>query len=340
MTTPKPHYVSFHIIDRCDARCRHCDIWRRKADLEMPPDFYPDIARQISRWLGPVEIQIAGGEPLLSRNVPILIEAARDLHLPVSMTTNAYHLDDDWAERLSRWEVRYVNISLDGFRETHDRNRGVEGYFKAATEAAARLTGLGKVKPRVTCVIFKDNLGEIVEFTEWVCRQSKLFDGIFFQAMAQPFGNDYKPEWWKKAALWPDDHELLGHVLGRLLEMKTAGYPILNRNEQFAAMRRYFRHPENFSLAKCTVGEKGVTIGPEGSVRMCPYDPPVGNVLEKDLRTIWEGYEARNLRKKMSNCRTNCHLLMNCVFDKTQLIPESAPVDNIPPREIASVTAS
>ncbi|MCZ7585888.1 MAG: radical SAM protein [Deltaproteobacteria bacterium] len=176
---PKPHYISFHTTDFCDARCGHCDIWKRPGVPSMPRRELAPILRSISRWLGPVEIQVAGGEPLLSKSTEVLLEECGRLHLPVTLTTNGWHLDEAWADKLSAWGIKHVNFSLDGFQEFHDRMRGVAGSFQRVFEAAKRLTGRGAVKPRVTCVLMRDNLEQMIEFTEFVC--SDLFDGIFFR---------------------------------------------------------------------------------------------------------------------------------------------------------------
>ena len=317
---PPPAYISFHLTDECDGRCLHCDIWRRRGVSPMPKNALGPILRSISKWLGPVEIQVAGGEPLISENAPVFLEECARLFLPVTLTTNGLGLDDEWAGRLTRWNLRHVNFSLDGFSELHDRIRGVPGSFRMVLEAASRIAGWGVVSPRATCVIMKDNLEQLVAFTRFVC--GDLFDGVFFQAMAQPFGQPPKRGWWRDHFLWPDDQMMVEHVLGKLLELKHRGLPILNPVEQFGAMRAYFQNPERFSLAACTVGERGLTIEPDGSVRLCPMEEPIGNVLEKDIRDIWHSAAAAQCRKKMADCRTNCHLLINCVFDRTQFAGE------------------
>jgi MoaA/NifB/PqqE/SkfB family radical SAM enzyme len=290
----------------------------------MPPERLAGIARSISRWLGPIMIQIAGGEPLISPNAKALMVECARLHMPMTVTTNGLHLDDHWARLLTGWKVRYVNISLDGFSELHDRIRGVPDAYKRALEAATRLAGRGIVKPRVTCVIMKENLDQIVEFTKHVCETH--FDGIFFQAMAQPFGQAPRPHWWRDHPLWPDDLDHVGSVIGKLIQLKKMGYPILNRHEQFEAMRAYYTNPEHFCLADCTVGEHGLTIDPDGAVRLCPRHSAIGSALNADLKDIWFSKSADESRRIMRNCQTNCHLLINCVFDEDQLLTTTRPM--------------
>ncbi|MCZ7585887.1 MAG: hypothetical protein M5R36_22595 [Deltaproteobacteria bacterium] len=88
--------------------------------------------------------------------------------------------------------------------------------------------------------------------------------------MIEPFGRAPVPDWWKDHPLWPDRAFMAEWVLSELLAMKMRGLRILNPDEQFAAMAAYFRHPQRFSLADCTVGERGMTINPDGNVRLCP----------------------------------------------------------------------
>ena len=315
--TPFPSFVRINVTTRCDAHCRHCDIWRTNGAPDMPEAAWAPVMRSISRWLGPVEIQIAGGEPLIAPAMPRLLTLASELFLPVGIATNGWHLDNEWAARMSASKVYSVNFALDGFTALHDKMRGMPGAFQRVIEAAGRLAGLGVVRPRVTCVIMQGNLDQLLEFTEFVCRD--LFDGIIFQALAWPFGSPPAPGWWEENPHWPADLDHVGHVLGKLLEMKKRGLRVLNPDEQFEAMRAYFNHPEQFTLSACTVGDTNISIEADGSVRLCPLEPAVGNVQAADLEDIWYSAEAAACRARMSRCRTNCHLLINCAFDASRL---------------------
>jgi hypothetical protein len=74
-------------------------------------------------------------------------------------------------------------------------------------------------------------------------------------------------------------------------------------------------------MARCTVGDAGFTINAAGYVLLCTFMEPVGNIRDgRNIRQIFESEEAIALRSRMNGCDINCHLLINCSFDPSQLL--------------------
>ncbi|HEY0391560.1 MAG TPA: GTP 3',8-cyclase MoaA [Solirubrobacterales bacterium] len=105
------------VTDRCNFRCRYC----------MPAEGMPWIAREeilsfeeIERLvrlmigLGVEDVRLTGGEPLVRREFPRLVErlAAIEGLRDLSLTTNGYLLADQ-AEALVRAGIDRVNVSID-----------------------------------------------------------------------------------------------------------------------------------------------------------------------------------------------------------------------------------
>jgi MoaA/NifB/PqqE/SkfB family radical SAM enzyme len=173
---------------------------------------------------------------------------------------------------------------------------------------------------RIASVIFDDNLDQIPGLIDFLTKDGRI-DGIFFQAMAQPFGDpNLQNRWWLTHPLFPRDTQKVNRLLDRLLEMKRGGCFVLNEDNQFAAMKAYFANPERFTQAQCTVGDRGFSINAAGDVLLCSFFEPIGNITTGGIREIFESEKARALRLKMHDCVDNCHLLINCSFDPAQLL--------------------
>ena len=105
------------VTDRCNFRCTYC----MPADnVEfMPRDnllSFEEITRvaQIGAGLGIKRLRLTGGEPLMRKDLPVLIRMLTQVEgiEDVAMTTNAFFLKDH-AKALNEAGLKRLNISLD-----------------------------------------------------------------------------------------------------------------------------------------------------------------------------------------------------------------------------------
>jgi MoaA/NifB/PqqE/SkfB family radical SAM enzyme len=293
----------------------HCRIWRKSPPPEIDAELLCQAARDVAAWLGPVEVQIAGGEPLLSPNLLPLVRCASEAGLAVTLTTNGFALEGEVARQLAHAGLQIVTLSLDGFDHVHNRLRGRDDAFALAQRAIAHAHDNG-LRVRINCVICALNLEILQGFVTWLNDDPRV-EGIVFQAFVQPFGQAPRERWWENEPLFPRDAARTRAVLTELLHMKRAGFPILNPDPQFAAMIDYFADPGRFALRRCSVGQFGLTIEGAGFVRLCGRHDAIGNLGRGErLIDIVTGAKAEAVRAKMQQCRENCHLLINCCFDE------------------------
>jgi cyclic pyranopterin phosphate synthase len=113
-------YLRLSVTDRCNLRCRYCMpaeglSWVPREQVLT----YEEMIRfvRIAITLGVSRVRVTGGEPLLRRDLPALIEQIA--RLPgledLSLTTNAILLSQQ-AQELYRAGLRRINISLDSLR--------------------------------------------------------------------------------------------------------------------------------------------------------------------------------------------------------------------------------
>ena len=320
MSGAKPKYISFHITNRCNSRCMHCRLYTVREPEAPPPSFFSDVIDQLAGWIGPAEIIVAGGEPLMTDRTYHVIRRAHAFNMRSVLVTNGYLVNDEVALKLADAGLSIANISLDGYEPTHDLIRNKPGAFNLAMRAIRALDQAG-IKVRITSVILDDNIDQIVGLTEFLARDGRV-DGIFFQAMAQPFGeNGLWKSWWKTNPLFPKNKAAAHAALDKLLALKRNIGFVLNEDFQFPALKAYIANPGRFSQAQCTVGNMGFTITPNGNVYLCNHMDPIGNISDgRTIRAIFESEKSQAIRKAMKACTINCHLLINCSFDPEQLL--------------------
>ena len=122
--------IFFHILTKCNLKCRHCYInpgQHGKNTLPLPV---------ITSWLeafahnsNSKNLIFLGGEPTLHPDLPAAVKYARDLGFDsITIDTNGY-LFHDILSKVKPGEVNYFSFSLDGAsRETNDRIRGAGSF--------------------------------------------------------------------------------------------------------------------------------------------------------------------------------------------------------------------
>lgn len=117
------------ITDRCNMRCVYCMPANNTNWLEQENILNYDQITRIAKifvFLGVEKIKITGGEPLVRRNVEILVNSLSSIEglRSISMTTNGLLLKDK-VKDLKESGLESVNISLDTFKP--DRFKAMSG---------------------------------------------------------------------------------------------------------------------------------------------------------------------------------------------------------------------
>jgi MoaA/NifB/PqqE/SkfB family radical SAM enzyme len=115
----------YYITYRCNARCSFCSIWRDPALRQVPDCRYEDVIRNLKalKKTGVKFIDFTGGEPLLHPELPEFLDAAKQLGLYTTVTTNCRKYPDIAGS--IRGKVNLLHFSLDSMSvKEHDDLRG------------------------------------------------------------------------------------------------------------------------------------------------------------------------------------------------------------------------
>jgi MoaA/NifB/PqqE/SkfB family radical SAM enzyme len=155
--------VFFHVLTRCNLRCRHCYINpEQHGRKRLPVD-------RIERWLGVLaarcpaaNLVLLGGEPSLHPDLPRAVRCARRLGFAsVTIDTNGY-LFNGLLDKVTPEEVDVFSFSLDGATPaTNDRIRG-EGSYDACLSGIRRAQA-GGFRTSLIFTVSRANLEELPE---------------------------------------------------------------------------------------------------------------------------------------------------------------------------------
>jgi len=113
-----PLTVTLQITRRCNLHCIYCS----ESNFIRDPSL-DEISKMIKNLNGVNRIIISGGEPLLRRDLFSILDMCKNNFDVVAMASNAVNIDLEIAKRLSKY-VNYVDVTIDGPRNIHNRIRG------------------------------------------------------------------------------------------------------------------------------------------------------------------------------------------------------------------------
>jgi len=103
------------LTDKCNLRCHYCmpvDQAFMDESKYLSPDEITSVVSELKE-LGLQEVRLTGGEPLMRKSFPEIVEKLASLNLKkLSLTTNAIFLDR-YLALLKDHRVFHLNISLD-----------------------------------------------------------------------------------------------------------------------------------------------------------------------------------------------------------------------------------
>lgn len=128
----KHDYLRISLTDRCDLRCTYCmpehPLFAKREEL-MTPEEIETIASIFVEDYGIKKIRLTGGEPLVRKEAPEIIDRLAALDVDLAITTNALSLQP-FLDQFKRVGLKSINVSLDTLKadrfKTIARREGLE----------------------------------------------------------------------------------------------------------------------------------------------------------------------------------------------------------------------
>ncbi len=311
---PRSLLLQWHISERCDLRCRHCY-------QEAPPAKVPVSASapggelDFTAWMVildqfkgllrqwrcdgrrlPGQITVSGGEPFLHPDFMRLLErfaADRSLY-QFAILSNGTRINAALAARLAQLQPKFVQISLDGGRQHHDRIRG-PGSFDRAVTAIRHLKHHG-VRTLIAFTAHGENYRQFSEVARWGWRLG--VDRVWADRLV-PHGTGRS-----QGVLTPGQTRAFVQIMAR--EQNRLYQRLLPRTE-ISRNRALQFIPNGGRPYGCNAGDGLLALMPNGDLLPCRRMPiPVGNLLETPLAEL---YENQPLLKKL---RDHAHIDPAC----------------------------
>ncbi|RNI14013.1 radical SAM protein [Methanohalophilus sp. RSK] len=162
-TSYAPFLVVWNSTNACNLHCRHC---YQSAISRPTPDELTTAERLkvVDRLAdeGVAYISLSGGEPLMRHDFFEVAERIRQRNMGLALATNGTMLTAAGAKRLAELGCSFVQVSLDGTGQTHDKFRGLDGTFDKTLKGIKNAVDAG-LSTEVAMTVTSQNLDEVME---------------------------------------------------------------------------------------------------------------------------------------------------------------------------------
>jgi PqqA peptide cyclase len=286
MIAPRPYALLAEITYRCPLHCPYCsNPTQTRDDGELTTDEWTRVIREASA-LGVLQIGFSGGEPLVRRDLPDLVHAAREANLYTNLVTSGIGLDDDRVRALRDAGLDSVQLSFQSDNsDLADEIAGARGHQRKL-DAAAKIRAAG-IPLSLNFVIHRrniDRLPQMIELAESLQAERVELANVQFYGWA--FLN--------RAALLPTPEQVI-----RAREIATAAKKRLaGKIDIFYVLPDYYETRPKPCLSGW--GQRYLTVNSIGDVLPCPTassaipDLRFENVRTRTLDWIWRQSESFN----------------------------------------------
>ena len=274
------------VTDRCNFRCTYC----------MPADnvefmdrsnllSFEEIQRvaQIVSRMGINRLRLTGGEPLMRKNLPVLIKMLNEVDGidDIAMTTNAYFLKDQ-AQSLKDAGLKRLNVSLDALDPEKFRDVNRRDCLQSVLDGldTARKVGFKSIKINAVAV---RNFSETEIMSLIEMGRSDGFEIRFIEFM--PLDSD---------KVWERDKVLFGHEIVNMIKDNYELIPIDNSLEIGPASEY------NFADGKGKIGIITAVSNP-----FCDHCNRIRMTADGKLRTCLFSTEETNLKELIRSGATD-----------------------------------
>lgn len=302
VVTHRPIFLAHAVTYVCNSRCKTCTMWHmsKMASRDLDTEEVFDLLKS-ARKMGMRGYYTWGGEPLIRKDIPEILEFAKKIGFFTVMNTNASLLESK-ADSISD-NLDFIFVSLDYPNKYHDFIRGRKGSFNEVVNGIKKMLEIGKTNVGLASTISKLNFDKI----EDLARSAMELDvPISFNAVEPTMESNYET---KRTYLpvhkYGLDKDELKKFYAKLLELKYKGYPLA---ETKAVLQDYV----NGKPFRCQFSKIFVYVSPEGTMFPCTYQygTPPKSLNEVSFNEYFSSKEYREFVKKSEQCKV---CLRTCV---------------------------
>jgi pyrroloquinoline quinone biosynthesis protein E len=287
MNARRPYALLAELTYKCPLHCPYCsNPTQLRDDVDLTTHEWKRVIREAAE-LGVLQIGFSGGEPLVRRDLPALVEAARQANLYTNLNTSGVGLTDKRTRELRDRGLDSVQLSFQADDvDLTDEIAGARAH-QEKLKAARRVREAG-LPLNLNFVIHRANIDRLVQMIDLA---ERLEASRVELANVQYYGWAFL----NRAQLLPSRAQV-----DRAREVATAAKARLaDKIDIYYVLPDY--HEPRPKPCLNGWGRRYLTVNPVGDVLPCPTAPSAipdmrfENVRSRSLDWIWHESESFNL---------------------------------------------
>ncbi len=297
---------------RCNLACPYCYVGSERNKEELSTNDWKNVINQLPFYS---IATLVGGEPLLRKDfIDIFSYASKKLFNKVHIVTNGTLINDDIIDAFIKYKLLLLSVSLDGWEDTHDKNRGKEGLFNTVISNIENLKSKKYNRMLdIKTIVLENNLDDLVKLYKYCCDNDINFLSISFLR-----NNHWKQNSVLQSSFVPEftesypikryfDLEHFKEVYKEITSIKGKTKVRFSPKFEYSrtpisAIEKFFNTPENTPTYKiykpCTFPYNNVFINPEGYIYPC-LSQKIGNIKEKTIKELFNDPQYCCFRKNL-----------------------------------------
>jgi Fe-coproporphyrin III synthase len=296
-----------NIHTQCNCRCVMCDIWQRKDSSELRADSL-ERHRDSLISLGVELVVLTGGEALLNRDLPAIIEFFRSLGIRITLLSTGLLLRSKAA--LIAKGIDEVILSIDGPAEVHNAIRRIPRAFETIAGGIETLRTLNPGIP-INCrtTVQKQNHAHLRATVD--AAHSLGLNSISFlpaDVTSSSFNREVQPwptERQDEIALTASEVLTLEEEIELLIESHQPDFRARFIAENETKLRRistrFREHLEGTvpQSPRCNAPWVSTVMEVDGTLRPCFFHPPVASTANATLEEALNSQLAQAFRSQL-----------------------------------------
>lgn len=172
-----PRSLVIEITAHCNLRCRYCYFFNNPTVeyRDLPTDEWLTFFAELGS-LGVMDVALAGGEPFIREDLPVLLQSLVRNRMRFSLLSNGALIGDEIAAFIARTgRCDYVQVSVDGSCDAiHDSSRG-QGSFTDAIRGIRALQR-HRINVGVRVTIHRNNVHDLENIAHFLLKELDLPD--------------------------------------------------------------------------------------------------------------------------------------------------------------------